>query len=111
MDVTNRYLELGKGTLPAVGQCELRIEVVASGESGSKGRRPMAIKVLQGDVLTASGQSPNQADDLNRFLTVKVKQGQLYQVVAFKDGKPAAVERIEVDGKEECKTITLRVAS
>jgi len=29
--------------------------------------------------------------------------------VAFKDGRPAAIARIEVKGKEETKKVTLRV--
>lgn len=110
VDVTQRYIDLGKQSLPAIGECELRIEVTATGESGSKARRQLDIQVLQGDVKVAAGQSPAPTDDLNRFLTIKVKQGQLYQVVALRDGKPAAFERLEIGGKEATRKVTLRVA-
>jgi len=109
VEVTRRYLDLGKATLPAIGECELRIEVMANGETGSQARRPLEVKVLQGDVEIATGKSPTRTDDMNQFLSIKVKQGQLYQLVAFKDGRPAAIERIEVKGKEETKKVTLRV--
>ena len=46
----------------------------------------------------------------NNFYTVKVKQGQLYQVIALKDGKPAAIERLEIGAKETTHKVTLRVA-
>lgn len=110
VDVTRRYIELGAASLPAVGECELRIEAMAKGESGSKARRQLEVKVLQGDVEIATGQSPSPTDDMNRFLTVKVKQGQLYQIVAFKDGRPTAIARIETGAKEASKTVSLQVA-
>lgn len=109
VEVTQRYLDLGKATLPAIGECELRIDVIAKGESGSQARRPMPVKVLQGDVEVASGTSPTRTDDMNQFLILKVKQGQLYQIVALKDGSPAAIQRIEIQGKEETKRVTLQV--
>jgi hypothetical protein len=109
VEVSQRYIDLGQATLPAIGECELRIEVMAEGESGSQARRPLDVKVLQGDVQVASGKSPTQTDDMNQFLTIKVRQGQLYQLVAFRDGRPAAIERIEVKGKEADKKITLQV--
>jgi hypothetical protein len=111
VDVTTRYLELGKTTLPAIGECELRIEVMAQGEVGSKARRPLDVQIQQGDVIIATGKSPTQTDDMNHFLTVKVKQGQIYQLIAIKNGKPTAIERIQVSDKEESKKITLQVES
>jgi hypothetical protein len=93
-----------------VGECELRIEAMAKGESGSKARRQLEVKVLQGDVEIAAGQSPSSTDDMNRYLTVMVKQGQLYQIVAFKDGRPTAIQRIQTGAKEESKTVSLQVA-
>lgn len=109
VEVTARYLELGKATLPAIGECELRIEVMAAGASGSEARRPLPVVVLQGDVEIAKGTSPTPADDMNRFLTVKVKQGQIYQVVALKDGRPAAIDRVQIGGREGTRKVTLSV--
>ncbi len=110
VDVTDRYIALGKDTLAAVGECELRIEAMARGGSGSEARRELEVKVLQADVEVATGKTPGTTADMNNFYTVKVKQGQLYQVVALKDGKPAAIERLEIGTKESTHKVTLRVA-
>lgn len=110
VDVTGRYVALGRKSLPEPGECELRIEVVVRGEAGSAARRPMEVEVRQGDVVVATGKTPGATADLNEFFTVRVKQGQLYQLVSMRDGRPVDVERVEVGGKEASRRVTLQVS-
>lgn len=107
VDVTQRYIDLGKQSLPAPGQCELRIEALAKGESGSKARRELNVQLMQGDVLVASGKTPSPTADMNQFLTIKVKQGQLYQLFSLHNGKPTSRQTIQVGPKDDTKKITL----
>ena len=111
VDVTQRYIDLGKDTLPVIGECELRIEARVKGETGSAARREINVQVMQGDVVVAKGKTPVATADMNEFFTVKVKQGQFYQLVILRDSQPAAMQPIEVGGKEEAKKITLEVRS
>lgn len=105
IDVTQRYIELGKDSLPALGECELRIEVLdAEGV-----RQALEVSVRQADVLVGSGTAPGTTEDTNRFFTVTVKQGQLYQVVVAGPGpRPLAVEQIEIKKGEETRRVTLK---
>lgn len=98
VEVTDRYLALGAKTLPAPEECELRIEVTSEGK-----REPVDLKVMQGDVVTATGTSPSLTDDANRYFTVKVKRGQLYQVYAA----GASVVPLEIGAKEETKRVSI----
>ncbi len=98
VEVTERYLALGAKTLPAPEECELRIEVTSEGK-----REPVDLKVMQGDVVTATGKSPSLTDDANRYFTVKVKRGQLYQVYA----SGASVVPLEIGAKEETKRVSI----
>ncbi|OYV06873.1 MAG: transglutaminase [Verrucomicrobiales bacterium VVV1] len=98
VEVTGRYLALGAKTLPAPGECELRVEVTSDGK-----RQPVELKVMQGDVVTATGKSPSLTDDANRYFTVKVKRGQLYQIYA----SGASVVPLEIGTKEETKRVSI----
>ncbi len=98
VEVTERYLALGAKTLPAPEECELRIEVTSEGK-----REPVDLKVMQGDVVTTTGRSPSLTDDANRYFTVKVKRGQLYQVYA----SGASVVPLEIGAKEETKRVSI----
>lgn len=98
VEVTARYLALGSKTLPAPEECELRIEVTSEGR-----REPVDLKVMQGDVVTATGKSPSLTDDSNRYFTLKVKRGQLYQVYA--SGAPMLP--LEIGAKEETKRVSI----
>jgi hypothetical protein len=108
IDVTQRYIDLGKDSLPAVGECELRIEALdANGV-----RLPLKASVRQADVLVASGTTPGTTDDTNRFFTATVKQGQLYQVVITGEGpRPLAVEQLEIKNGEETRRVTLKLSA
>lgn len=98
VEVTERYLALGAKTLPAPEECELRIEVTSEGK-----RQPVDLKVMQGDVVSATGKSPSLTDDANRYFTIKVKRGQLYQVHA----QGAPVVPLEIGEKEETKRVSI----
>lgn len=105
IDVTERYIALGKDRLPKIGECELRIDVVNA--AGQRVAVPVAVR--QADVAIATGESPKPTDDMNNHLTIKVKQGQLYQVYALRDGRPVATEALEIGGKEENRRVTLKL--
>jgi hypothetical protein len=107
IDVTERYIEIGKGSLPEIGSCELRIDAV-----DKDGKRiAVPVEVRQADVLVEAGTTPGPTADMNQFLTIQVKQGQVYQVVAPGDnGRPLAVEMLETGGEEENKRIALKLA-
>jgi hypothetical protein len=105
IDVSERYIALGKDSLPQIGECELRIDVL----DGAGKRIAIPVEVRQADVKIASGESPKPTDDLNRHFTIKVKQGQLYQVYAIQDEKPVAMEQLEIGGKEEARQVTLKL--
>jgi len=100
VEVTGRYLALGAKTLPAPEECELRIETTSEGK-----RESVDLKVMQGDVVTASGRSPSLTDDTNRYFTLKVKRGQLYQVYAA----GASMVPLEIGAKEETKRVSIPV--
>ena len=81
VDVTQRYLELGKKEITAPGICELRIDVTQAQPDGTRQRIIRPVEVRQGDVVIARGDSPSASDDLNQFLTIKVPQAVRYQVL------------------------------
>lgn len=106
IEVTAEYFERGKDRLPAIGECELRIDVRDAADQ----RVPVTVEVRQADVIVASGESPKPTDDLNNHLSIRVKQGQLYQVRAFLDGKVIASESIEIKADEEARRIAFKLA-
>jgi len=75
INITKRYIEMG-GVDAKADTCELRIEHLSDGK-----RQSIDVLVVQGDVKLGEGKSPKITDDMNRFLSVKVRKGQLYQVV------------------------------
>ena len=80
VNVTARYVKLGGGGDKG-DVCELRIHRIVDGK-----RVAVSVVVLQGDAKLGEGMSPKSTDDMNRYLVVKVRQGQIYQVV-WKDPK------------------------
>lgn len=106
IDVTQRYIDLGKDSLPELGECELRIDA-----TDADGKRiAVPVEVRQADVLVETGTSPGPTADMNQFLTIKVKQGQVYQVVVpGKTPRPLAVEPLEIGGDEASKRVTLKL--
>lgn len=106
IDVTGHYLEVGKDSLLGIGECELRIDAVdADGK-----RLAVAIEVRQADVLVETGSTPEPTADMNQFLTIKVKQGQVYQVVVPGEGpRPIAVEPLEIGGDEESRRVAFKL--
>jgi hypothetical protein len=107
IDVTPHYIEVGKDSLLGIGECELRIDAVdADGK-----RVAVAVEVRQADVLVETGSTPEPTADMNQFLSIKVKQGQVYQVVARGEGpRPLAVEPLEIGGTEESKRVAFKLA-
>lgn len=105
-EVTRRYVDLGAGTLPAPGGCELRVEAVRAGDGGKPARRAVAVEVRQGDVLIATGLTPGASDDTNRYLIVPVKQGLRYQIwLRVAAAKPC--ETLAIGQKENVRRVTL----
>jgi len=90
VNVTARYIELGGGS-DTKDVCELRIHLTVDGK-----RVEVPVVVTQGDVELGRGNSPKPTDDMNRYFTTNVRQGQIYQVV-WKD---------PVTGKMKRKSIT-----
>lgn len=80
IEVTQRYVEIGRRHIPAPGQCELRIDVVQRLPDGSSARIARPVQVRQGDIVIAEGISPSPTNDLNQFFTAKVAQGMRYQI-------------------------------
>ena len=90
VNVTGRYVKLGGGD-QGENICELRIDFLADGK-----RVSVPVIVLQSDVVIQKGNSPKPTDDRNRYLTVNLGKGQIYQV-AWKE---------PVTGKMQRKSIT-----
>jgi len=86
VNVTDRYVKLG-GVKDGEDVCELRIHMMKDGK-----RTEVPVGVVQGDVLLGEGKSPTVTDDMNRYFTVKVKKGQIYQV-AWKDPETGKMNR------------------
>jgi 1-phosphatidylinositol phosphodiesterase len=74
VNVTGRYLELGSH-LVQEDACELRIHF-----TGGSGREAIPVRVMQGDAEVGRGMTPGPTDDLNRYLTLPVRKGQMYQI-------------------------------
>jgi len=89
LNVSRFYIKLGGGN-QAEDHCELRIEFKADNK-----RIPVPITIYQGDLKIASGITPKPTDDLNRFFTANLRQGQRYQV-----------QWKSQTGKTQTKTIT-----
>lgn len=104
VDITQRYIDLGAATLPALGECELRIDAM----NGDK-RLALPVLVMQGDVKVAEGTTPSPTDDMNRFFTVKVKQGQVYQIATSANDAHAVM--VEVGKDEATKAVRLKKKS
>ena len=85
-NVTKRYIKLGSGEI-GDDVCELRIQWTRDGE-----RFAVPVSVTQGDVKLAEGTSPKPTDDMNRYFTVQVRKGQIYQVM-WKDPKSGEMMR------------------
>ena len=75
VNVTQRYVKLGGGDKNK-DACELRIHFLKD-----KQRIEVPVSVRQGDVKVIEGTSPKPTDDMNRYFTVKVGKGQIYQVI------------------------------
>lgn len=75
VNVTERYVELGGG-LVKEDSCELRVRYMKEGK-----RIEVPLLVLQGDAKMGEGSSPKPTDDMNRYFTVNVRKGQIYQIV------------------------------
>lgn len=77
VNVSERYIKLGEGNdKGVVNTCELRIDYTLEGN-----RVAIPVAVVQGDMEIKKGVSPLPTHDMNRFFTVAIKQGQLYQVI------------------------------
>lgn len=75
VNVTERYLT--KQNPLAKDECELRIDF--TNQEGA--RDAIDIQILQGETVVHKGKTPSRTDDMNRFLQVRVKRGQEYQLV------------------------------
>ncbi len=100
-DVTQRYIALGAASIPKPGQCELRIDAVATLADGSKQRRAVAVEVRQFDVIVAKGTTPSATADMNQFLTIPVPQGVRYQVVLADAQKAGPNQKIDIAPTEK----------
>lgn len=89
VNVTERYIKLG-GIKDGEDLCELRIHLMREGK-----RVQVPVVVTQGDLKLAEGDSPKATDDMNRYFTVPVKKGQLYQVM-WKDPESGETKRLLV---------------
>ena len=89
VNVTRRYVMLGGG-IGGESACELRIQYLI----GNK-RMVVPVSVYQGDVKLMVGESPMPTDDVNRYFSVRVKMGQIYQI-AWKDPKTGKAKRLQV---------------
>lgn len=88
VNVTRRYVELGGGDGDA-NVCELRIAYVKDGK-----RVAVPVVVGQGDLKIGEGMSPKVTDDMNRYFTVKVGKGQMYQVRYEEPGGEVKVKAV-----------------
>lgn len=89
INVTERYVKLGGGN-DLKDTCELRIHMIQNGK-----RIGVPVTVIQGDVKISEGTSPKPTDDMNRYLTVKVRKGQIYQVM-WKDPARGEMKHVSV---------------
>ncbi|NWK57225.1 transglutaminase domain-containing protein [Verrucomicrobiaceae bacterium N1E253] len=87
VNVTERYVALGGENAVGENDCELRIHRMVGGK-----RVAIPVVVLQGDLKIAEGVSPKPSDDMNRFYTVVVRKGQIYQLM-WKDEVSGAMQR------------------
>ena len=111
-DVTQRYITLGADSIPKPGQCELRIDAVATQADGSKQRRAIAVEVRQFDVVVAKGTTPSATADMNQFLTIPVPQGVRYQVVAVEKNtaQPQESQSIALTAEDKSLRVSLNIA-
>ena len=111
-DVTQRYITLGADSIPKPGQCELRIDAVATLADGSKQRRAIAVEVRQFDVVVAKGTTPSATADMNQFLTIPVPQGVRYQVVAVEKNtaQPQESQSIALTAEDKSLRVSLNIA-
>lgn len=89
VNVTRRYVMLGGG-IGVENACELRIQYLIDNK-----RMVVPVAVYQGDVKLREGESPMPTDDVNRYFSVRVKMGQIYQIV-WKDPKTGKAQRLQV---------------
>jgi hypothetical protein len=111
-DVTQRYITLGADSIPKPGQCELRIDAVATLADGSKQRRAIAVEVRQFDVVVAKGTTPSATADMNQYLTIPVPQGVRYQVVVVEKNtaQPQESQSITLTAKDKSLRVSLNIA-
>jgi hypothetical protein len=109
IDVTDRYIALGRNSLPGPGECALRIEAIIAGLEGSESRRPTEIEVRCDGAVVARGISPSTEDDMNQFLYLIVKNGRIYQVVSLSHGAVLASAEIATDGISQLWKLSLTV--
>lgn len=90
VNVTETYVKLGKGKDLAKLQCELRVDVF-----NKKGERAETdVTIVQGSASMGNGNSPKVTDDMNKFLTIPLKKGQLYHAI-WKDPDTGVKNHVE----------------
>lgn len=102
VNVTERYLKLRKAE--NIEHCELRIDFTnAAGE-----RAAIPVKILQGDVVIEEGATPKAVDDMNRFFSVPVTPGLIYQV-AWLSPESTQWKMAPIQSKKEDKHLRIKL--
>lgn len=106
VNVSDFYIQLGGGDEKAADNiCELRIEFLD--QDGKRVAIP--VKVMQGDAEIGSGNSPKPTDDMNRYLTIPVKRGQIYHLAYTPPGATTPqFKEIKTEAKDAWSEQTLR---
>lgn len=77
VNVSDYYIQLGKPDKESSETlCELRLEFL----DAQGNRISVPATVLQGDAEIDKGNTPKPTDDMNRYLTISVKRGQIYTI-------------------------------
>ncbi|MFK7909537.1 MAG: transglutaminase family protein [Akkermansiaceae bacterium] len=103
VNVTRRYVERG-GEDRSENFCELRIHFMKN-----KQRVAVRVTVMQGDLTLRRGISPKPTEDMNRYLTVKVGKGQIYQIV-WKDPETGKVKQTSITTPKDKGWFTVDLA-
>lgn len=98
INVSQRYIELGNaGQDAAANQCELRVDFTENGE-----RIAIPVILRQADAEVDKGETPDKSKDMNQYLNLSAKKGQLYQLAYMLPGSEEwQIERIKTDEKAD----------
>ncbi len=104
VNVSERYIKLGnKGKKIGANDCELRVDYTVGGK-----RIAIPVVLVQGGVDMSKGLTPDKTKDMNQFLNLKAKKGQIYQLAFMLPGTEKwQYKEVKTNNKEEFLRVKL----